>query len=153
MRARLRPPALAIALAASLTALLAASLTAPAPAMAAPSVAERVPTPILGTMPAYPGAVRSLPGWETRRLAIAMTPDKPEAVIAYYLNRMPAAGWKPAPGIAAEAHAAVLAGQPAWLTFSRPGQGSLELQVTTGPHPQTRAPVTVIFYERPAVKP
>ncbi len=132
---------------------IACSLAAQTPALAARSVVEQVPTPILGTMPAYPGAVRPLPGWETGRLAIAMTPDKPEAVIAYYLNKMPATGWKPEPGIAAEAHAAVMAGQPAWLTFSRSGLGSLELQVTTGPHPKTRAPVTMIFYERPAVKP
>lgn len=129
------------------------SLAAGTPALAAPSVVERVPAPILGTMPAYPGALRPLPGWETKRLAIAMTPDKPEAVIAYYMRRMPAAGWDPAPGIAGEALAAVAAKQPAWLTFSRAGLGNAEIQVTTGPHPTTREPVTVIFYERPAVKP
>ena len=124
-----------------------------APVLAAPSVVERVSTPILGTMPAYPGAMRPLPGWETGRLAIAMTTDKPDTVIAYYLSKMPATGWTPAPGIAAEAHAAASAGQPAWLTFTRAGLGDLEIQVTQGPHPKTGAPVTVIFYERPAVKP
>lgn len=132
---------------------IACSLAAASPALAARSVVERVPAPILGTMPAYPGAARPLPGWETKRLAIATTADKPDAVIAYYLRTMPAHGWKPEPGIAAEAHAALVAGQPAWLTFTRPGLGSLELQVATGPHPKTGVPVTVIFYERPAVKP
>ena len=130
-----------------------ACLLGATPVYAARSVVERVSTPILGTMPAYPGAARPLPGWETKRLAIAMTADKPEAVIAYYLRKAPDAGWTPEPGTAAEAYAAASAGQPAWLSFYRPGLGSLEVQVTTGPHPKTRLPVPVIFYERPAVKP
>jgi hypothetical protein len=134
-----------------LQALLAMGLAAPV--AAAPSVLERAETPILGTMPAYPGATRPLPTWETRRLAVAMTPDKPEAVIAYYLRKMPTQGWRPEAGIAAEAFAAASAGQPAWLTFSRAGLGRLEVQVTSGPHPKTGAPLTLIFYERPAIKP
>ena len=57
-----------------LKALVAAFLILPSPALAL----ER---PILGTMPAYPGATRPLPHWETDKVASAMTADKPEAVI------------------------------------------------------------------------
>lgn len=120
----------------------------PGPADAARSVVERDPPPVLGTMPAYPGATRPLPAWESAYLAIAMTGDKPAAVIAYYMDRMLAAGWTPGAGEGPEAMAAALAGQPAWLSFTRKGFGRLDVQVTTGTHPKTGAPVTMIFYQR-----
>lgn len=103
---------------------------------------------VLGTMPAYPGAVRPLPAWESSLLAIAMTTDKPEQVLTYYINRMIKAGWTPDRGHPAEALAAASAGQPAWVTFNRRDYGSVDLQVTSGPHPKTGAPVTLIFYRR-----
>lgn len=103
---------------------------------------------VLGTIPPYPGAVRPLPAWESKIMAIAMTGDKPGAVLAYYLDRLVRDGWTPAPGQPAEALAAVEAGQPAWITFSRKGVGTLDLQVDAGKHPQTGAPVTLIYYLR-----
>lgn len=102
---------------------------------------------ILGTIPPYPGAARPLKHWETNTSAIALTTDKPPAVIAYYLHSMTRAGWKPADGIAAEATAAAEAGSPAWLTFERSGLGRLDVQVTSGKHPKTGQPVTLIFYQ------
>lgn len=112
-----------------------------------PSPAFALERPILGTMPAYPGATRPLPHWETSHLAIAMTSDKPEAVIGYYLNSLSRAGWQPAPGIAAEALAAAGAKEPAWMTFLRPGMGRLDIQVTQGKHPSTGQAATLIFYQ------
>lgn len=103
--------------------------------------------PILGTMPPYPGATRPLPHWENDYLAIALTADKPEAVIGYYISSLSRAGWKPAPGIAAEALAAAQAKEPAWMTFLRPGMGRLDIQVTQGQHPHTGRPATLIFYQ------
>lgn len=123
-----------------LKALVAVVLILPSPALAL----ER---PILGTMPAYPGATRPLPHYETDKLAIAMTADKPEAVIGYYINSLSRAGWRPAPGIAAEALAAAAAKEPAWMTFLRPGLGRLDIQVTQGQHPKTGRPATMIFYQ------
>jgi hypothetical protein len=103
---------------------------------------------VLGTIPPYPGAVRPLPAWESKLLAIAMTADKPGAVLAYYIDRLVRDGWTPEPGQPAEAMAAASAGQPAWITFSRRGVGKLDLQVDQGIHPQTGAPVTLIYYLR-----
>lgn len=102
---------------------------------------------ILGTIPPYPGATRPLPHWEKTDLAIAMTRDKPEAVIAYYIDRLSAAGWTVPPGIAPEAYAAATAKEPVWLTFVANGKPRLDIQVTQGPHPQTREMLTLIFYQ------
>ena len=103
---------------------------------------------VLGTIPPYPGAVRPLPAWESPFLAIAMTGDKPAAVLVYYIDRLMKDGWTPDPGQPAEALAAATAGQPAWITFSRRDRKTLDLQVASGTHPKTGAPVTVIYYYR-----
>jgi hypothetical protein len=102
---------------------------------------------ILGTIPAYPGAARPLPHFEKADLAIAMTKDKPEAVIAYYIDRLSAAGWNVPEGIAPEAYAAAMAHEPAWLTFVANGKPRLDIQVTQGQHPKTREMLTLIFYQ------
>lgn len=99
----------------------------------------------VGTIPAYPGATRPLPHWETPSRAIALTRDKPGAVVAYYLASLPRAGWRTPEDEAAVALAAASASEPAWLTFSRPGHGRLDLQVTAGKHPSTGEAVTLIF--------
>ena len=112
-----------------------------------PSPANASEPPILGTMPAYPGATRPLRHFETANTAIAMTRDKPEAVIVYYMDRLTRAGWQPVDGIEAEAHAAALAGEPVWLTFYRPGQGRLDIQLTRGRHPKTQELLTLIMYQ------
>lgn len=114
-------------------------------AVGSPALAQE--QPILGTMPAYPGATRPLPRWETAHLAIAMTPDKPEAVVAYYMNRLPRVGWRSAPGTDAEAAAAVMAKEPVWMTFLQPGIGRLDIEVTQGRHPKTGQDVTLIMYQ------
>ena len=110
------------------------------------SAAMAVVTPILGTIPAYPGAGRPLKGLETKERAIALTPDKPEAVVAYYIHVLVAAGWTPAPELPAEAEAAK-SGKPAWLTFTRSGGGRIDIQVAPGLHPHTGKPVTLVTYE------
>jgi hypothetical protein len=112
-----------------------------------PSPASAHEQPILGTMPPYPGATRPLPHWETANLAIALTPDKPEAVIGYYMVSLTRSGWTPAPGIGAEALAAAAAQEPAWLTFLKPGAGRLDIQITRGVHPGTKQPATLVFYQ------
>ena len=100
--------------------------------------------PILGTMPAYPGAARPLRHWDTDKMAFATTPDKPEAVIAYYMHVLPKAGWQPAPGAEAEAVAAASADEPVWMTFLRPGQGRLDIQLTRGKSQKTGQWLTLI---------
>jgi hypothetical protein len=112
-----------------------------------PSPAFAAEQPILGTMPAYPGATRPLKQLESNRRAIALTPDKPEAVIAYYMSRLTRSGWQPAPGAEAEAYAAALAKEPVWMTFLRPGLGRLDIQVTQGRHPKTGQVLTMITYQ------
>jgi hypothetical protein len=97
---------------------------------------------ILGTIPAYPGASRPLPTLETKTRAIALTSDKPEVVAAYYINRLTALGWTPAPEVPHELVAAKT-GAPAWLTFTRTGQ-RVDLQITVGLHPKTHKPVTMV---------
>lgn len=111
----------------------------------APAAAQEAP--VLGIMPPYPGAKRPLPHWERGDLAIAVTPDKAERVIAYYINRLTQAGWHLGAGHAAEAYAAALAGEPAWLTFQRAGSGRVDLQITQAKPPQTATPLTFIFYQ------
>lgn len=115
----------------------------------APPAAAKQPSSqaILGTIPAYPGATRPLTHLEKGDFAIAVTSDKPEAVIAYYIDRLSAAGWTVPPGIGAEAYAAVTAKEPAWLTFVAAGKPRLDIQVTQGPHPKTREMLTLIFYQ------
>lgn len=113
----------------------------------APVAAQARDAVILGTIPPYPGASRPLPTWETERLAIALTRDKPEAVIAYYVDRLTAAGWHPADGSEGAAYAAAMAEQPAWLTFERHGLGRLDIQISRGRHPKTGEWLTLIFYE------
>ncbi len=103
-------------------------------------------TTVLGTMPVYPGATRPLPQWENPKRAIAMTTDKPEAVLTYYLSTAPR-GWAATKDSIAEARASILSNQPAWLTFRRPGWGRLDMQFTTGHHPKLGHPITLIFYE------
>jgi hypothetical protein len=98
----------------------------------------------LGTMPAYPGASKPLRHWDTDKMAFATTPDRPEAVIAYYMATLPRAGWKPAPGAEAEAIAAASADEPVWLTFLRPGQGRLDIQLTRGKSGKTGQWLTLI---------
>ena len=105
-----------------------------------------VVTPILGTIPAYPGASRPLKNLETKERAIGLTSDKPDAVVAYYIHELVAAGWTPAPEVSAEAVAAK-DGKPAWLTFTRRGGGRIDIQVAPGLHPRTGKPVTLITYE------
>lgn len=117
---------------------LALWLTLAAPAAAAPAQ-------VLGTIPAYPGATRPLGTLETPERAIALTPDKPEAVVAYYISGLTAAGWTPDPEVPFEADA-VKQGQPAWLTFTRAGVGRIDITVASGRHPRTHKPVTVITY-------
>lgn len=102
---------------------------------------------ILGTIPAYPGASRPLPQWESKALAIALTRDKPEAVIAYYIDRLARSGWFPPEGLEAEAYASALAQAPVWLTFTKAGAGRLDIQVTQGRHPDTQELLTLIYYQ------
>jgi hypothetical protein len=109
------------------------------------TAAMAVVKPILGTIPAYPGASRPLIQLETKARAIALTTDKPEAVVDYYIRGLVAAGWTPLPEVIAEAEAAKI-GQPAWLTFTRRGGARIDIQVTTGLHPRTGKPVTLITY-------
>jgi hypothetical protein len=106
-----------------------------------------------GALPAYPGATRPLPTWERPRLAIALTPDPPPAVIAYYVERLPASGWRITPTATAEALAAAAAQAPAWLPFTHPSHGRVDIQISAGPHPKTGLPVTLIFYERGVLQP
>lgn len=102
---------------------------------------------ILGTIPSYPGASRPLPQWESSELAIALTRDKPEAVIAYYIDRLAGSGWQPPEGLEAEAYASALAKEPVWLTFTKAGAGRLDIQVTQGRHPDTQELLTLIYYQ------
>lgn len=102
---------------------------------------------ILGTIPSYPGATRPLPQWESSELAIALTRDKPEAVIAYYIDRLARSGWQPPEGLEAEAYASALAKDPVWLTFTKAGAGRLDIQVTQGRHPDTQELLTLIYYQ------
>lgn len=117
------------------------------PTLASVAVIPAGPEAILGTIPAYPLSSRPLRHWESPRLAIALTPDKPEAVIGYYIDQGPRLGWRPEDGIAAEALRAAHEGQPAWLTFRRTGHGRVDLQITRGTHPKTGQPITLIFYQ------
>lgn len=110
-------------------------------------------TAIWGTMPAYPGATRPLARLENARLAIAVTTDKPKAVLGYYLNRLAPLGWSPARFNASEAQAALTAGEPAWITFLHPGLPAVTVEVAQGRHPRTGALLTLIYYQRAAYKP
>ncbi|MDB5095992.1 MAG: hypothetical protein JWM80_413 [Cyanobacteria bacterium RYN_339] len=100
---------------------------------------------ILGTIPPYPGASRPLPTLETKTRAIAITSDKPEVVAAYYISRLTAIGWIPEPEVPHELKGARV-GAPVWLTFTRRPGGKIDLQITTGLHPKTHKPVTLITY-------
>ena len=134
----------AIALAACAAGLLAGG----GGAVAAPAAGA-----LWGAVPAYPGASRPLPGWEGPRLAIALTPDPPPAVIAYYVAQLAASGWRISPTTTAEALAAAEARAPAWLLFTHPERGRVDIQISAGPHPRTGQPVTLIFYERGVLQP
>ncbi|HEY9723752.1 MAG TPA: hypothetical protein V6D47_17195 [Oscillatoriaceae cyanobacterium] len=108
---------------------------------------------IWGTMPAYPGATRPLAKLENARLAIAVTTDKPKAVLGYYLSRLATLGWSPARFNTSEAQAAHTAGQPAWITFLHPGLPAVTVEVAQGRHPRTGAMLTLIYYQRAPYKP
>ena len=97
-------------------------------------------------MPPYPGATRPLRAWERENRAIALTGDRPDRVVAYYLGRLAAAGWKPEPQDAATAVVDARNGLPVWIEFRRSGVGRLDLQVTSGS--RSGKTVTLIFYEK-----
>ncbi|MEB3284978.1 MAG: hypothetical protein VKN33_06810 [Candidatus Sericytochromatia bacterium] len=103
--------------------------------------------PIWTRVPLYPGATRPLPQWEAPRLAIAQTADTPLQVVAYYATELPLQGWEPLAQTVPEAAAAIAAGAPAWLSFTHPHEGRLDLQIHSGRHPKTGRNVTMIFYE------
>lgn len=124
--------------------LLAAWLTF---ATALPGYGAAVASAIWEQVPAYPWATRPLPSWEAPRLAIAQTQDAPLKVVSFYATKLPQLGWSGRENTVAEAAAAVAAGAPAWLSFTHPRQGRLDVQIHAGPHPKTGNMVTLIFYE------
>jgi hypothetical protein len=103
-------------------------------------------------VPNYPGSTRPLPRWEASRLAIAQSNDSPLQVLAFYADRLPRLGWTPQTQTVPEAAAAIAAGAPAWISYTHPRQGRLDLQIHAGPHPKTGNMVTLIFYETTRAK-
>lgn len=110
--------------------------------------AARAATPaVMGTIPAYPGATRPLKALESQGRVLALTSDKPEVVAAYYIHGLAALGWQASEDVPSELEIA-RAGQPAWLTFTKPGDGRVDIIVSSGKHPRTGKPVTLITYSR-----
>lgn len=103
----------------------------------------------LGTMPAYPGAGRPFGALERTDRIVALTPDPPATVMAFYRERLRREGWT------LDENASELGGAPEaprWMTFSRAGLGKISLAAAPGRHPHTGRQVTVLTVES-ALKP
>lgn len=95
----------------------------------------------LGTIPAYPGATRPFRALERTDRIVALTPDAPGPVMAFYRERLSLEGWT------LDANASELDGPPdlpRWTTWRRPGYGVLTLAAATGTHPETGRRMTVL---------